>query len=234
MNPGIGIIIILIMFPFFCICIPCCVYKCNQFTRYQNIYYKYKKSNRPNSRRDRLKHISHNLETSYEGCLSVVKSIGAWIRIYCPCSFNFTKKITLHDAIGRYEENLPKEIKLFMETLSENLYINFILSYINQKMPKFYLKILPSGSIRERFGYELPSTSILATDCDLMLVPDGIYVYDKDAKHDSKFPPAFTAIDDPNQNPNTPSGYLWLLLKEHKLKQWKEMCYERLMKNGGK
>lgn len=105
-----------------------------------------------------------------------------------------------------------------------------LVGFLNESLPKFYFKVLPSGSVREGFGKPFPSTSILATDYDLMLVPDGIYVYD-DEKKANRFPAAFVAVNDLEQNPSTPTGFLWLRLKEKKLKEWKSLCYERLASN---
>ena len=42
------------------------------------------------------------------------------------------------------------------------------------EFPDFFFTYLPTGSLREGFGKMLPSTSILATDHDIMLVPDGV------------------------------------------------------------
>ena len=80
----------------------------------------------------------------------------------------------------------------------------------------------------------MPSTSVLASDYDLMLVPDGIFVYDQYTEREGQFPSSFTAVDDPEQNPERPKGFLWLKLEEENtIKVWKELCYERMDKKGG-
>lgn len=221
-----------------CCCTICCLCRKNRRRRRgaSDKLFKdrvYKSSNIPNPRREKLKILKYISPTA-EGTIHLVKELGAWLRIYCPCTFNFTKSVTLSEAIRRYHEYPPESTEELTKNLRENIYIHFILTYINTQLPKFYFKILPSGSLRERFGSKLPSTSILATDYDLMLVPDGIYVYDKETKHERDFPAAFTAIDNPNENPKTPQGFLWLLLQQHSLTEWNLLCYERLMQNGGK
>ena len=65
-----------------------------------------------------------------------------------------------------------------------------------------------------------------------MLVPDGIFVYDGETVRAGKFPPSFIAIDEPDQNPDRKTGYLWLE-QVTSIKVWDELCYERLTANGG-
>lgn len=113
--------------------------------------------------------------------------------------------------------------------------LHLSLGFLNESLPKFYFKVLPSGSIREGLGKPFPSTSILATDYDLMLVPDGIYVYEEhdiqELKTTKQFPASFIATNDNECNPTTPTGFLWLKLKEKQLKEWKFLCFERLSSN---
>ena len=106
---------------------------------------------------------------------------------------------------------------------------------MNRKEPKFYFRILPSGSIREKFGFPLPSTSVLASDYDLMLVPDGIYVYDTDAEIADDYPESFTIEDIKKKNTEESTGYLWLQLSKNAPGVWKKLCFEKLTKtNGGR
>ena len=65
-----------------------------------------------------------------------------------------------------------------------------------------------------------------------MLVPDGIYVYDNYTEREGRFPASFTAVDETEQNPDRPKGFLWLQL-DNKIDVWKKLCYERLTKDGG-
>ena len=51
-----------------------------------------------------------------------------------------------------------------------------IMEELHAKLPDFFFTFFPSGSLRERYAKLLPSTSILASDYDVMLVPDAISV----------------------------------------------------------
>ena len=120
--------------------------------------------------------------------------------------------MTVIEAIKRYVEGPQKDWNDLVGDIKENVYLNFLIEYLNRREPKFYFRILPSGSIREGFGYPVNSTSVLASDYDLMLVPDGVFVYDEFTQREDGFPASFTAIDDPTQNPERPKGFLWLKL----------------------
>ena len=146
----------------------------------------------------------------------------------------FTENLTVHEAINRYVEGPKKTWAELLDGIEKNKYLTIIIEYLSLREPKFYFRILPSGSIREGFGYPLPSTSVLASDYDLMLVPDGIFVYDEFTEREGRFPASFTAVDDPEQNPERPKGFLWLKLEEENtIKVWKQLCYERMDKKGG-
>jgi len=131
-----------------------------------------------------------------------------------------------------YEATHKKEWEKLLAGIKDNVFLYTIIEHLNRREPKYYFRILPSGSVREGFGHPEPSTSILATDYDLMLVPDGVFVYDKYTEREDGFPASFTAIDDPNQNPERPKGFLWLQL-EQDLSVWHNLCYERITANGG-
>ena len=148
------------------------------------------------------------------------------------CELRLTKNISVREAIHRYVEGPKRTWADLLESIEKNKYLSFLIEYLSQREPKFYFRILPSGSIREGFGYPLPSTSVLASDYDLMLVPDGIFVYDQYTEREGQFPASFTAVDDPNQNPERPKGFLWLKL-ESTIEIWKELCYERMTPDGG-
>ena len=98
---------------------------------------------------------------SYMACL---------IQLGC-CELEFTKNLTVHEAINRYVEGNKKTFNDLLENIEKNRYLTFLIEHLSQKEPKFYFRILPSGSIREGFGYPLPSTSVLASDmiCCLFL-----------------------------------------------------------------
>ena len=95
------------------------------------------------------------------------------------CILNFTKNMSLVDAVRRYGERPQIQWEDLLKKLQRNPSLAVLMEYMNMVLPRFYFRVLPSGSIRERFGYPLPSTSILASDYDLMFVPDGVYVYDE-------------------------------------------------------
>ena len=40
--------------------------------------------------------------------------------------------------------------------------------------------------------------------------------------------PLFEAVSDPNQNPETPTGYVWLKLLNTWMKSWNRLCFDRL------
>ena len=112
---------------------------------------------------------------------------------------------------------------------------------MNRKEPKFYFRILPSGSIREKFGFPVPSTSVLASDYDLMLVPDGIYAYDAETERKGKYPETFITEDITKKNPATQknpeervqTGFLWLKLADKAPDVWKKLCFERMTEDNG-
>ena len=57
------------------------------------------------------------------------------------------------EAIRRYGEREPEEWNKMVKRIQENVHLNFLIEYLNRKEPKFYFRILPSGSIREKFGF---------------------------------------------------------------------------------
>ena len=203
-----------------------------------------------------------------------------------PCNMDFTKKLSLQQVINRYQESDPPESKeQLFEHLSTNDFLGMILSVLNEENAKFFFKILPSGSLREGFGKRLPSTSVLATDYDLMLVPDAIHAqemveterisaygknlrttpgkkkqneafvsimvesdensddsnddrnnaYEQDNVEDVlDEPPLFHIITDPREDPETPSGFLWLKLVNYRMTQWGRLCFPRQYQGQGK
>ena len=188
---------------------------------------------RPGARND-ITQVFSEENPSDEGFSWYLHSYMACFIQWGCCVLNFTKKLTTLEAINRYVEGPKKTWEDLLNDIERNKYLTVIIEYLSQSKPKFYFRILPSGSIREGFGYALPSTSVLASDYDLMLVPDGIFVYDEYTEREGRFPASFTAVDDPEQNPERPKGFLWLKLeKENTISVWKEMCYERMTQEGG-
>lgn len=93
-----------------------------------------------------------------------------------PISCNFTTSLSVNEAICRYAEQPPIKLRDLIDMLKENKFLDLVLNLLNGQNANFFFKILPSGSLREGYGRPLPSTSILGTDYDLMLIPDGIEV----------------------------------------------------------
>jgi len=60
--------------------------------------------------------------------------------------------------------------------LKSNQFLISILETLYLAHPDFFFTYLPTGSLREGFGKLLPSTSVLASDHDIMLVPDGVII----------------------------------------------------------
>ena len=190
---------------------------------------------RPGSRRKKLT-IHRKKFQSNEGFSWYLHSYLVWFIRWGCCVLKFTKDMSLSEAIHRYDERPHVAWNELLEKLKTDPYLRGLIEYLNMSLPKFYFRILPSGSIRERFGYPLPSTSILASDYDLMFVPDAVYVYDDEmTNREDRFPASFIAVDDPNQNPERKTGHLWLkLAKENSIETWKDISYERMDPKGGK
>ena len=132
-----------------------------------------------------------------------------------PISFSFTKYLSVKDAILRYNEQKIITANELHKKLKEDKFLDLILNLLNGQNSRFFFKILLSGSLREGFRKPLPSTSILGSDYDLMLIPDGVEVAESsqiNVATPGHVAPLFEAISDPNQNPETPSDYVWLKL----------------------
>ena len=189
---------------------------------------------RPGSRQNKYEVLRYKVRPD-EGFSWYLHSYLTCLLQWGCCVLNFTKNMKLIDSIRRYNERPKVQWENLLKELQENPYLSILIEYLNRSLPKFYFRVLPSGSIRERFGYPFPSTSILASDYDLMFVPDSVYVYDEQTKTEGRFPASFTAIDDPNQNPDRKAGHLWLELEnENETETWKKLSYERMTLEGSK
>ena len=193
---------------------------------------------------------------------------------YSPIGCHYSNSLSVTEAISRYAEKEPIKFDDLIKRLKENKFLDLVLHLLNGQNANFFFKVLPSGSLRERYGKLLPSTSILGTDYDLMLIPDGIEVAEglqlnnqdvginiqtsiKDVTIIEIEPgsrnipgrqienmestrslrgditPLFEAVSDPNQNPETPTGYVWLKLLNTSMKSWNRLCFDRLTAVGG-
>jgi len=170
--------------------------------------------------------------SSNEGMSWYLHSYAACFSKFGCIKFLFTKDMSVAESIDRYVEAPRKEWSDLLRDIENNVCLHYLLEYLNTQKPNFYFRILPAGSVREGFGYAVPSTSILASDYDLMLVPDGVFVYDEFTERQDGYPASFTAIDDPNQNPERPKGFLWLRAEQN-MEIWRSLCYERLTAGGG-
>ena len=153
-----------------------------------------------------------------------------------PITFSFTKSLTTKEVISRYNEQKLMTTNELHEKLKEDKFLTLILNLFNGQNSMFFFKVLLSGSLQEWYARPLPSTSILGSDYDLMLIPDGVEVVESsqiNTATSDRVAPLFEAISDPNQNPETPNGYVWLKLLDPGLKNWKNLCFDRITPNGG-
>ena len=183
---------------FLCICIPFLplLWLYHWLRRYEpkcyRFFLRYCDVRRPGARNHPPKVIEEN-RLSEEGFSWYLHTYLACLIQWGCCVLDMTKDMTVLKAIQRYVEGPRRTWEDLLESIQKNKYLSFLIEYLNRKEPKFYFRILPSGSIREGFGYPLPSTSVLASDYDLMLVPDGIFVYDEFTEREGRFPASFTA-----------------------------------------
>ena len=127
--------------------------------------------------RNRKLNISRRTVSNPNTRLNACQALVSFLFHCCPIGLNFTSKLSMAEAINRYEEIDPPETKnQLFQHLATNEFLILILHILNERKSRFFFKILPSGSLREGFGKSLPSTSVLATDYDLMLVPDAVHV----------------------------------------------------------
>lgn len=92
------------------------------------------------------------------------------IRFICNTPARDMEKI-----IDRFKENVPDQ-NYFLASLKEQFHIRRVLDVLNASVSEFQFSIMPSGSLREGFGKLQPSTSALASDFDMMLIPEDCFV----------------------------------------------------------
>jgi len=147
------------------------------------------------------------------------------IYLYCCCRFECVTPLSLYELISRYEEDPPPSINMMIKTITTNKLMIAIMETLNIKMPDMFFSFLPTGSLREGFGKVLPSTSILASDFDIMLIPDAIEIGLENTPDK-----AFSIVRSPQQ---FNAGYLWLKLNDTFLTQWDQFCLRRFHIDGG-
>ncbi|XP_066924215.1 uncharacterized protein [Clytia hemisphaerica] len=146
------------------------------------------------------------------------------------CCFNMCirwdciSEMTLFQAIHRYEEEFLLPVQSYLRMLKGNQFMVSILETLYMEFPDFFFTYLPTGSLREGFGKMLPSTSILATDHDIMLVPDGVTLGIPGVDDNGGSLNVFSILESPEAHV---AGYLWLKLEDKYLTQWDQFCMRR-------
>ena len=90
----------------------------------------------------------------------------------CCCQLDCVSRLSPDEAILRYEEDPPPKKEVVLKEITHNPFIFTITTLFALDLPEYFLSILPTGSLREGFGKTLPSTAALASDFDVMLIPD--------------------------------------------------------------
>ena len=90
--------------------------------------------------------------------------------------------------------------------VKSNDYIKSILNSFAILLPEYFLSILPTGSLSEGSGKLLPSTSVLASDFDLMVVPHAVMVGEDGVEYAGNERPVFAAIEQDEID----AGFVWL------------------------
>ena len=253
---------------FLCVNLCCPCYALYLLVRMSSIMFRLpRKKSRPPKDDQTMVHPANCLFKSFNRILSCFFH-------YSPIGCHYLNSLSVNEAISRYAESEPIKFDELIKRLKENKFLDLVLHVLNGQNANFFFKVLPSGSLRERYGKLLPSTSILGTDYDLMLIPDGIEVAEslqlnnqevginiqttiKDAttieiepgsknipgrqterlertrRTRGDIAPLFQAVSDPNQNPETPTGYVWLKLLNTSMKSWNSLCFDRLTAIGG-
>ena len=144
---------------------------------------------------------------------------------YKRCFFRLDCSSTLssNEAIMRYIEEPPLDAEKFTNQVTSNTYIKWIVNSFARKLPEYFLSILPTGSLREGFGKILPSTSVLASDFDIMLIPEAVLVGHSNKTYDGDESPLFATVE----SKEIEEGFLWLRLENEYISQWKDLCIRR-------
>lgn len=141
----------------------------------------------------------------------------------CCCRCDCVSPLTLYQAMLRYEEDPLMSSQDLITSVRKNKFMIAILETLTMQLPSFFFTFLPSGSLREKFGKLLPSSSVLASDYDIMLVPDAVIVGENGVSGESPSP-VFRALRAPKEHSE---GYLWLKLEDKYLLQWEKHCLRR-------
>ena len=148
----------------------------------------------------------------------------------CCCQFDCVSRLSPDEAILRYEEDPPPNKDVVLQQITDNPFMATITTLFAIDLPEYFLSILPTGSLREGFGKTLPSTAALASDFDVMLVPDAALAGEEGVMYKGNETPVFGVVEPENIE----KGYLWLKLKNSYLKQWEDLCLRRQTEGQGK
>ena len=148
---------------------------------------------------------------------------------WCCCRMDCISSLDPNEAIMRYTEEPPLDRERFVQHVLSDEYIKSIMNSFAVELPEFFLSILPSGSLREGFGKILPSTSVLATDFDMMLIPNAALAGDPSKVYVGNEKPLFGTFE----SSEIDEGYLWLRLENEYMTQWKDLCIRRQTEGQG-
>ena len=153
-------------------------------------------------------------------CMRILKGI------YNCCCFrpDCVSNLDLEQAISRHSEHdIPLDKEDFIKEFIRNPGLVTILNQINREKPDYFFSVLPTGSLREGFGRRVPSTSPLASDYDLMIIPDSVLAGEMHTEYAGGETPVFIVTETEEIKP----GYMWLRLNNPFLKQWEKLCIRR-------
>ena len=148
---------------------------------------------------------------------------------WCCCRLDCASKLNSNEAIMRYTEEPPLHTDDFVHHVLDDEYMKSILNTFALELPEYFLSILPTGSLREGFGKILPSTSILASDFDIMLIPDAALAGDATKTYKGNERPLFATVE----SKEIEEGFLWLRLENEYMMQWKDLCIRRQTEGQG-
>ena len=152
-------------------------------------------------------------------CMNILQCLYKWCFFRLDC----TSTLSTNKAIMRYIEEPPLDPEKFTDQVTSNTYIKWIVNSFARQLPEYFLSILPSGSLREGLGKLLPSTSVLASDFDIMLIPEAVLVGHASKTYDGDESPLFATVE----SKEIEEGFLWLRLENEYISQWKDLCIRR-------
>ncbi|XP_066927562.1 uncharacterized protein [Clytia hemisphaerica] len=159
-------------------------------------------------------------------CFKDFQTCMGCLYLYSPIDCRRMSQIQMYEAIHRYNEpgNRPPMFHDLIDHIANDELISLMLEEINAANPQLFLKVLPTGSLREQSGKILPSTSVLASDHDLMLIPGDVDVGQPGCGQRNAFE-LVPLKDEP--------GYVWLRLNRNDLTDvWTNLCFQKQDQDG--